>query len=104
MSYVNEDDTLDILRYIATYMKGYKYRDNTNKENLILLEEGLIYYTINKLKQFGIDIDINKQPNISLYELLTILNKKIPKNKSVRKRRTKAIIFNMFNFLIVIII
>ena len=79
MSYFDEEDSLDILRYISTYMKGYRFKDNANKENLRLMEEGLIYYTINKLEKFGIHIDEKKQENVSLYDLVTMLDKKVPK-------------------------
>ena len=79
MSYFDEEDSLDILRYISTYMKGYRFKDNANKENLRLMEEGLIYYTINKLEKFGIHIDEKKQENVSLYDVVTMLDKKVPK-------------------------
>ena len=79
MSYFDEEDSLDILRYISSYMKGYRFKDNANKENLRLMEEGLIYYTINKLEKFGIHLDEKKQENVSLYDVVTMLDKKVPK-------------------------
>ena len=43
------------------------------------MEEGLINYTVYKLKKFGINIDEKKKDNLSLYDLVTMLDKKIPK-------------------------
>ena len=90
MSYFDEDGSADILRYIAEYMKGYKYKDNANKENLILMEEGLIYYTINKLEKFGIHIDEKKKENVSLYDVVTMLDKIISKKAKKTRRNDEA--------------
>ena len=48
-SYKNE--TLGLLRFMANYMKGFNYKDNTYKDNLLLIETGLAAYSVDKLKE-----------------------------------------------------
>ena len=74
-----KDETLDILRFIANYMKEANYKGNEKIDNMTILEEGLNDYTLNKLRKYGLNVDKPKYYGISLRESMSLLDKFIPK-------------------------
>ena len=75
-SYKNE--TLGLLRFMANYMKGFNYKDNTYKDNLLLIETGLAAYSVDKLKEYKVDENEFNHGKIGLCHVLTLLEKVVP--------------------------
>ena len=60
--YSYKNDSLDILRYLACYLRDNDYKNKDIKENLVLIEAGLVHYSLLKLYSYNTNIaDLNSE-------------------------------------------